>query len=102
MMCNFDTRNLKTFVFYACGVLGHTQRFCDKLYSMEIDDRTRNREPELRAEFNKSRAGSGSRWSKDGGDTPATSNNDGAKTEEQNYGNNNANNVLTYSLRYKI
>jgi hypothetical protein len=35
---------------------------------MEIDDGTRNREPELRAEFNKSRAGSGSRWSKDGGD----------------------------------
>jgi hypothetical protein len=67
MMCNY-TRNLKTFVSYACVVLGHTQRFCDKLYSMEIDDGTHNREPELRAEFNKSRGGSGSRWSKDGGD----------------------------------
>ncbi|GAU46344.1 hypothetical protein TSUD_180770 [Trifolium subterraneum] len=80
---------------FLCGVLGHTQRFCDKLYSMEIDDGTRNWGPELRAEFKKLRAGSGSRWLKEGGDTPAVSNNDGTKTEERNCSNINANNSHT-------
>ncbi|MCI51525.1 hypothetical protein A2U01_0072769, partial [Trifolium medium] len=51
---------------------------------MEIDDGMRNWEPELRAEFKKSRVGSGSGWLREGGDTPMANNNDGAKNKERN------------------
>jgi hypothetical protein len=58
---NFKYERLGIFCYY-CGLLGHTDDSCDKLYSVESDDGIREWGPELRPEVRRRGQESGGRW----------------------------------------
>ncbi|MCI54010.1 hypothetical protein A2U01_0075257, partial [Trifolium medium] len=50
---------------YYCGLLGHTEDSCDKLYSVKVDDDIREWGPELRPEVRWRGQETSSRWLRD-------------------------------------
>lgn len=53
---------------YFCGMLGHIEDYCEKLYSVDSDDGTRFWGPELRVEKKHNNGGGGARRLRDGRD----------------------------------
>lgn len=47
---------------YLCGVIGHTDQYCEQLFFMESDDGVRRWGPELKAETRRVVGGGGNRW----------------------------------------
>ena len=50
---------------YYCGLLGDGDEECDLLYQKEEDDETKNRGPELRADFGRKTLDDEGRWLKE-------------------------------------
>ncbi|MCI97859.1 hypothetical protein A2U01_0119160, partial [Trifolium medium] len=49
------------------GMLGHIEDYCDKLYSLQSDDGTRNWGPELRVVRQRNKGSGGARWLREEG-----------------------------------
>lgn len=51
---------------YLCGLLGHLNDQCDKLFEMEVDNRTRGWGPKLWGDARMGSSGGGGQWLRDG------------------------------------
>lgn len=60
----FKYERLGTFC-YRCGILGHLDRNCPKMYDEEIDDGVRLWSEELKAEYKGNSAGQGNKWTRE-------------------------------------
>lgn len=66
-MVQFKYERLGVFC-YLCGVIGHTEQYCDQLFEMQQDDGVRFWGPSLKAEAKRGGGAGGSRWLRE---TPA-------------------------------
>ncbi|XP_073025182.1 uncharacterized protein At4g02000-like [Primulina eburnea] len=63
-LANFKYEKLGSFCFL-CGCLGHTEKFCEKLFTMTNDDGNRNWGPWIRAQDRRMISSSENKWLRD-------------------------------------
>lgn len=69
-MVQFKYERLGVFCF-VCGIIGHVEQLCPRLFEIEEDDGQRNWGPELRAEVRRGGGTAGNKWLRDvTGDKP--------------------------------
>lgn len=62
----FKYERLGIFCF-ACGIIGHTEQYCEKLLAMDNDDGARGWGQEMRVDLKKPGNGGSNRWLREGG-----------------------------------
>lgn len=78
----FRYEKLSTFCF-VCGCIGHTEQFCEVLFSKPVDDGVRGWSVELKAEVRRRAGGGRSRWLKEERSNPTDMGGEnGAETEK--------------------
>ncbi|XVF79045.1 hypothetical protein PTKIN_Ptkin14bG0188200 [Pterospermum kingtungense] len=70
--CSGGANSIVTFQFeklgnfcFICGLLGHTERFCDKFFTLRVEEIRREWDPSLRVVNRKSLNQDGERWLRD-------------------------------------